>query len=676
MIFGKPKGFTANTASITAPIGGWNARDSIAEMPPTDAVTLTNLYPTPTDVTLRNGYTRLSQLTTSTGVKTISSITHVGQTATLTTASAHGLNNGARVSISGTSPADYSGIFVITVISATVFTYTTLTIPATNATVVGSYTIGITTPVNTLMNYAGVYTQKLFAAAGTSIYQVNTPTAINNFTIANDKLQYVNFSNTGGDFIVACNGTDAVTVYDGTSWFTMATTTTAATVTSIARTSPSNVATVTTSTAHGLVTNNRVTITASSESTFLGPHVITVTSPTTFTFVSSGTSTVVGATGTYTVLGIIGGTTGGTTYTVDSKNFIHVNLFKHRLYFTEKNTMKVWYMPVDSLGGSAFPLDFGGVAKNGGFIQGMATWTLDAGQGADDYAVFATNMGEVIVYNGTDPTDATTWLLKGVWQMGYIFSRRFFHKFAGDILMITQDGLVPLAAALQSSRLDPRVNITDKIYYEISKEADQYSSQFGWQVIYYAKPNMLLINIPNPAGTEQYVMHTISKAWCNFTGINTTVFELHNDDLYFGGNGFVGKFWDGYADDGQPISGACQQAYTYFDLPGQQKRFTMIRPTFLVDAGAPGVYAGINTDFQTQNNLGQVSFQSTPTTVGIWDAATWDNYNWAGNLIVYRNWQGVSGLGYAAGINLNIVSQGINVHWVSTDYVMEKGTVL
>ena len=676
MIFGQSKKFTANTASITAPIGGWNARDSLAAMPPTDAVTLTNLYPTPTDVTLRNGYTRLSQLTTSTGVKTISSITHVGQVATLTTATAHGLTTNDRVSISGTTPADYSGVFVITVTGTTTFTYTMLTTPATNATVVGTYTIGLTTPINTLMNYAGVSTQKLFAAAGTTIYEVDTPTAINNFTITNDKLQYVNFSNTGGDFIVACNGADAVTVYDGTSWFTMATTITAATVTSIVRTSPSNVATVTTSTAHGLVTNNRVTITASSEATFLGAKVITVTSPTTFTFVSSGTSTVVGATGTYTVLGIIGGTTGGSTYTVDSKNFIHVNLFKHRLYFTEKNTMKVWYMPVDSLGGGAFPLDFGGVARNGGFIQGMATWTLDAGQGADDYAVFATNMGEVIVYNGTDPTDATTWALKGVWQMGYIFSRRFFYKFAGDILMLTQDGLVPLAAALQSSRLDPRINITDKIYYEISKEADAYSTLFGWQCIYYAKPNMLLINIPNPSGTEQYVMHTISKAWCNFTGINTTVFELHNDDLYFGGAGFVGKFWDGYADDDQPISGTCQQAYSYFDLPGQQKRFTMIRPTFLVDSCAPGVYAGINTDFQTQNNLGQVSFQSVPITVGIWDAGKWDNCNWAGNLIIYRNWQGVTGLGYAAGINLNIVSQGIDVHWVSTDYVMEKGTVL
>ena len=33
----------ATTASIPAPLGGWNARDSLAEMSPTDAVQMTNL---------------------------------------------------------------------------------------------------------------------------------------------------------------------------------------------------------------------------------------------------------------------------------------------------------------------------------------------------------------------------------------------------------------------------------------------------------------------------------------------------------------------------------------------------------------------------------------------------------------------------------------------------------
>jgi len=581
------KPFSALTASVTAPIGGWNARDSVAAMPPTDAVTLTNLYPTPTDVTLRKGYSKFS--------------------------------------------------------------------------------IGITGKVNTVMNYAGATTQKLFAAAGTAIYNCDTATATNVFTVASDKFQYVNISNSGGNFLVACNGTDPTLIYDGTKWIKMATTSTASTISSI--TFVGTTATLTTATPHGLITGNQITVSGALPAAYNGTFVVTVTGASTLTYTMASTPATNAVTvGTYVVnFGVTG---------VDSSVFINVNLFKNRLYFTEKSTLKVWYLPVNSLGGAASALNFGGIARNGGFLQAMATWTIDAGQGADDYAVFITNMGEIIVYNGTDPSDAATWALKGVWQLGYVFSRRCFYKWAGDILLLTQDGLVPLASALQSSRLDPRVNLTDKIFFAISLAADTYSTEFGWQVIYYAKPNMLLINIPNPSGTEQYVMHTITKAWCNFTGINTTCFELHNDDLYFGGTGFVGKFFDTNADDSGQISATCQQAYSYFDNPGQQKRFTMVRPTFLVDVGAPGIYAGINTDFQTQNNLGKVTFVNTPTTTAVWGTAKWDVDVFAGNLVISRQWQGVTGLGYAGGINLNMVSAGIDVHWVSTDYVMEKGTVI
>ena len=583
----KAKPFSALTASITAPIGGWNARDSVAQMPPTDAVTLTNLYPTPTDVQLRKGYSK--------------------------------------------------------------------------------YSIGITGKVNTVMNYAGANTQKLFAAAGTSIYNCDTATATNVYTITNDKFQYVNISNSGGHFLVACNGVDPTLIYDGTNWIKMATTTTASAITSI--THVGTLATMTTTTPHGLVTGNEITLTGNLPTAYNGTYIVTVTGSSTLTYTMETTPATNALTiGTYLVnFGVTG---------INPNTFVSVNLFKNRLYFTQKDTLSVWYLPTNALGGAASQLDFGGIARNGGFLQGMATWTIDAGEGADDYAVFVSNMGEIIVYNGTDPSDVTTWALKGVWQLGYVFSRRCFYKWAGDILLLTQDGLVPLASALQSSRLDPRVNITDKIYYEISKEEDAYSTEFGWQVIYYAKPNMLLINIPNPTGTEQYVMHTISKAWCNFTGINTTCFELHNDDLYFGGTGFVGKFWDTNTDDGGQISATCQQAYSYFDKPGQQKRFTMVRPTFLVDVGTPGIYAGINTDFQTQNNLGKVTFVNTPTTTAVWDLATWDNDVFSGNLVISRQWQGVTGLGYAGGINLNMVSAGIDVHWVSTDFVMEQGTVI
>ena len=105
MLLQRAKQNTAKTASVPSPIGGWNARDSLANMSPTDAVQLVNWFPTPTDVTMRKGYSVSSILTTSTGVKTISSITFVDTLATLTTATAHGLITGAYVSISGTTPA-------------------------------------------------------------------------------------------------------------------------------------------------------------------------------------------------------------------------------------------------------------------------------------------------------------------------------------------------------------------------------------------------------------------------------------------------------------------------------------------------------------------------------------------------------------------------------------------
>ena len=60
MLLQSQKQRTAVTTSVPAPIGGWNARDSLANMQPMDAVQMVNFFPTPTDVTLRKGWTKKS----------------------------------------------------------------------------------------------------------------------------------------------------------------------------------------------------------------------------------------------------------------------------------------------------------------------------------------------------------------------------------------------------------------------------------------------------------------------------------------------------------------------------------------------------------------------------------------------------------------------------------------
>lgn len=576
------------TASISAPTGGWNARDSVAAMPPTDAVTMVNFYPTPTYVTVRKGYTK--------------------------------------------------------------------------------YSTGINGQVNTLMTYAGLNDQHMFAAAGFNLYKVLNPTAQEVLPIKNDKFSFVNISNSGGNYLVACNGEETL-IYDGLNdrWVKMAKTNTPSIISS--QTHVGREVTVNCATPHNLETGNWVTINSAKPADYNGSYKITVIDADTFRYtLLADPSGEITQHGEYTI--IYG------SFGADPDSFVQVNLFKNRLYFVEKDTLNAWYLPLDSISGELKPLYFGGIATQGGKVQAMGTWTLDAGQGADDYAVWATSMGEVIVFNGTDPSDPAAWSLKGVWQFGYVFNNRCFYKFGGDLLLMSQDGLIPLTGALQSSRLDPRVFLTDKIFYEISQQVQYNSDRFGWQILYYAKPNMLIINIPDPNGTKQFVMHNISKAWASFEGINANCWELLYDECFFGGNGYVGLFWESGSDDGELISATCQQAYNYFDMPGQQKRFTMVRPTFFINAGTPDYFVGVNTDFNTVDYLGNVVFNPDFAAVGVWDVAIWDQSIWGGSFTPYSAWSGVQGIGYAAGANVNIISKNEDIRWTSTDYVMEKGGVI
>ena len=72
--------------------------------------------------------------------QTISGITASGSVATATTSTAHGLQSGAIVTISGATPSAYNGTYAITVLSPTTFSYTTASAPGGVATVVGAYT--------------------------------------------------------------------------------------------------------------------------------------------------------------------------------------------------------------------------------------------------------------------------------------------------------------------------------------------------------------------------------------------------------------------------------------------------------------------------------------------------------------------------------------------------------
>ena len=507
---------TNNVASLPAPVGGWNARDSLANMAPTDAVTLDNLFPGVSSVSLRGGYVK--------------------------------------------------------------------------------HATGMTGQVESLLVYSGGATDKMFAAVDGKIYDVTSAGPVGAAAVSgltSNRWEYTNITTSGGSYLYAANGADKPLLYDGSAW------------------------------------------------------------------------TAIDGASTPAITG------------VTTTDLIQPTLFKNRMWFIQKNTLKAWYLPTASIGGAAQVLDLSSVAHLGGTLVAMSAWTIDAGYGVDDNLVFVTDQGEVIVYRGTDPSSASTWALIGVWIIGAPISRRCVQKYGGDLLILTLDGLIPMASALQSSRLDPQVALSDKIQGAFAAAARTYKTNFGWGLLYNPLNNALIVNVPISTGNQvQFVMNNITKAWCRFTNWKANCFALLNDKPYFGGENYVAEAWTtgsgqaGFNDDGIAISTQALQAFNYFETRGVIKYFTRARPT-IYSNGQPTINIGMNVDFQTNADLGSLSFVATQ--YGLWDVGLWSQAVWGSDLIITNNFVGIQGIGYCGGLVFNSASRNVSLEWASTDVVYQLG---
>jgi hypothetical protein len=359
---------------------------------------------------------------------------------------------------------------------------------------------------------------------------------------------------------------------------------------------------------------------------------------------------------------------------IDPALLTHVCPFVERVWFIEKNSLRAWYLPVGQIGGEAESFDFSAIFRRGGRLVAMGIWTVDGGYGMQDYAAWVTSEGEIAVYGGTDPSQADTFQRVGVYQLGTPMGNRCFSKYGSDLLYIGKDGLAPLSKALASTRVNTQVDLTAKIQGAIADATLLYGSNFGWCLQLFPPANMLLLNVPvAPGQQQQYVMNTITGAWCNFTGMAASCWELFQDQLLFGAQGYVGLAWTAFSDDGANIQGVGQQAFNQFGSQQQDKFFTMLRPVLRTN-GSPAIFAGINTNYD--QSIPRTALTLVPSIFAIWDTAKWDIDVWGGGLETFFAWQGANSHGYVGSPILQAASNGDETHWVSTDIVFQRGGLL
>jgi hypothetical protein len=532
-----------------------------------------------------------------------------------------------------------------------------------------SWATGMTGSVETLMAYRSSAAQRLFGIASGSIYDATVQGVVGAAAmtgLSTSRWQYVNFGTIGGRFIYAVAvGTDYPILYDGTTWLRIGNGT-GVTISSI--TFVGTLATVTTATAHGLVNGASVTVT------------VTGAAPAAYNVALATINVLTATTFTYTMATVpaTNATTPGTfTYTpsiqgVDPRNLRNCDVINSRMWFVETNSLRAWYLPLNSIGGTAASIEFTSLAKQGGSLAGVFGWSIASTLGMQNYTVFVTTEGEVLVYQGYDPTNAATWSLASRGRIGAPVGDRFWTRIGTDVGIIGRDGVIPLTKAMQIDRSADNVAISYKIVNAIGEDIFTYRNNFGWQLQVYPIGNMLIVNVPQVPDSIsiQYVMNTITNAWCRYTGLNANCFEFINDQLFFGSNdGAIYEAEVGSNDNGAPIIATAKQAFSYLGDAGSEKRFTGVRPVVTASGGAFLTF-DINVDFEDKPPLSTPTL-SLPGGPLMW-SFPWPS-PWGPVMVVNKQLQFANGIGYAAAAKVQATCKFQPISWQATTYLFEKG---
>jgi len=340
----------------------------------------------------------------------------------------------------------------------------------------------------------------------------------------------------------------------------------------------------------------------------------------------------------------ITGSSGSITLTPADLKYVMAHKF--RLHFVEKETLRVWYLDTNAIAGAAGLLDLGPLFSKGGYLVGLGRWTLDGGQGPDDYAAYLTNEGQVAIYQGNNPSDVNDWALVGVYNIPKPVGDRCIIEYGADLLVVTEGGVFPLSAIMATPVEELwKKALSRSIGPTISESSSSYGANYGWQpILYSGRGSLIILNIPTEelASSVQYVRSLQGGAWCRFTGINSFCWETANGEIYFGSTEGVYRWDIGASDNGETIVADVLPAFQDFGNRTITKSFGMVRALLR----APSIVRpalNVVTDYDKNTIPTAVQTVVTPGDISPTDSD-----------VTRDDWTGATGNGYVASPRMRV----------------------
>lgn len=325
---------------------------------------------------------------------------------------------------------------------------------------------------------------------------------------------------------------------------------------------------------------------------------------------------------------------------VDPTGFVFVTVWKNRVWLVNGDTTEAWYLDVNSIYGAATKFDFGAKMKQGGPLVGLWNWSYDGGSGMDTALVGVSGGGDVVIYQGTDPSSVDTFGLKGCWSLGAVPSgRRIATDYGGDLLLLSLLGAVPLSKlVIGNPSVDRTIYSTAKIAPYFNGIARQFAQLHGWSIHIQPTDNALLVLVPQAEGspTTQLAMAFVSRSWWLYRDLPMLSACTWEGDFYFGtADGRVCRNY-GYVDNvprdpgtagttGDAIQWSLLTPYRNKGAP-TNKQVQMVRATFVSGETVPThqATAKYNLDLsEPPAVVGGPTGDNNSWDIGLWDVALW-----------------------------------------------------
>jgi hypothetical protein len=344
---------------------------------------------------------------------------------------------------------------------------------------------------------------------------------------------------------------------------------------------------------------------------------------------------------------------------------------KQRIWLIEEDSTKAWYLPVGSIAGEAQEFFFGGKFRHGGNLEGLFNWSVDGGDGLDDYLVAVSRAGDVLPYQGADPSTADTWNLVGTYYIGQVpKGPHFGSEHGGELFLLSKYGITSLNDLLQgvdTTTLQAGIDassLSGKITSLLRDRLDLSISKNGWKISTIPSEGGLLISSPKIGSGDniQFYYNFSTRAWGLWRGLPIESFDNYAGNVVFGDPENRVCVMDVNVDDarldaveGRPncddIEFSVLSFYNPLDSAGSYKRVKMIRPDF-ISGGDVSYAVQARYDYDLAEALRP---SANPSDLdGKWDLSNWDTAIWgAGGLSPVNDVIGSWGIGRYIAVAMN-----------------------